>query len=664
MSLKFTLYLLFILSIFLQNCSPESENFNQKLPTENPSKTNTKDPFSKTMVVSQFYELDGLKGGLVESNFGMVMAVPENAFLDENGNTFNGAVQIELAEANTVADLALSGLETLTDKGEPLESAGMFYFNASSNGKEVYLNPDSPIYVEMPSYGDTEGFKLYDGVRHEDGKIRWQNPKPMEKWLLSVDLDLLDFLPQDFEAEVQKGMPFRDYKIASKELVDSLYFSLKPTCKECGISPAAIKVLNSDKFNNTLISTREFAKRLQYIFKTCDQAVLDVYINNLDKNLWECDSMAAEILKKSPSHAEVFRGFAKEKLTKVKSDKNLDKLKNHYRKELLKTEKELDKIRKDYEKILEKKEEEALKVKEEYRKLLSKRLKYRMNKFGFVLTREGWKNVDKPRRSKLKVKMEPMDLNVSVANGNEFDRVHVYTVDERIKSIFALTSRDGIYYNRVMDVDSILLFRPNQLAVALVVAYKGEQPYFAYEYFRATNKVHLSLSPSLTDPEKLKDQINQFNRFYNRENRIMLDLDFQKKIYDEKLRKEKLAREKAFMFELSLKAFPCECEGEKFAIGKNLFQENCQTCHDVNRILVGPAMKGISKRRDFEWIVDFVHNSQKVIKRGDTEAVKLYEKFNKTEMPNFTQLSRNDIWEIVRYVDCLETEHDPLQFFE
>lgn len=90
------------------------------------------------------------------------------------------------------------------------------------------------------------------------------------------------------------------------------------------------------------------------------------------------------------------------------------------------------------------------------------------------------------------------------------------------------------------------------------------------------------------------------------------------------------------------------------AVGEELFKQNCTQCHALNEVVVGPALKGISKRRKMPWIVDFVHNSQKVIKGGDPYAVALYDKFNKTEMPNFPQFTDDDIKNIVAYIETAE----------
>ncbi len=69
----------------------------------------------------------------------------------------------------------------------------MFYFDASQQGRKVFINPQNPIYIEVPAVEAKDGFMLYDGIRNKEGKVRWTNPKPLQKWLLSMDLGILNF---------------------------------------------------------------------------------------------------------------------------------------------------------------------------------------------------------------------------------------------------------------------------------------------------------------------------------------------------------------------------------------------------------------------------------------------------------------------------------------
>lgn len=84
--------------------------------------------------------------------------------------------------------------------------------------------------------------------------------------------------------------------------------------------------------------------------------------------------------------------------------------------------------------------------------------------------------------------------------------------------------------------------------------------------------------------------------------------------------------------------------------GKTIFLSRCAACHNVNKTIVGPALTGIDQRRPIDWIINFVHSSQTLVKNGDEYAVKLFEKFNKVPMPDHSDLTNDNIKNIVEYI--------------
>ena len=84
--------------------------------------------------------------------------------------------------------------------------------------------------------------------------------------------------------------------------------------------------------------------------------------------------------------------------------------------------------------------------------------------------------------------------------------------------------------------------------------------------------------------------------------------------------------------------------------GKKIFSSRCASCHNVNKVVLGPALAGVSERHTEDWIIKFVHSSQTVIKGGDHAAVTLYEKFNKIPMPDHPDLSTENIKGILAYI--------------
>ena len=84
--------------------------------------------------------------------------------------------------------------------------------------------------------------------------------------------------------------------------------------------------------------------------------------------------------------------------------------------------------------------------------------------------------------------------------------------------------------------------------------------------------------------------------------------------------------------------------------GKMLFTSRCASCHNVNKVVVGPALAGVTERHTEDWIIHFVHSSQSVIKGGDQTAIALYEKYNKVPMPDHLDLSSESIKGILDYI--------------
>ena len=86
--------------------------------------------------------------------------------------------------------------------------------------------------------------------------------------------------------------------------------------------------------------------------------------------------------------------------------------------------------------------------------------------------------------------------------------------------------------------------------------------------------------------------------------------------------------------------------------GKALFMSNCASCHNPLKDATGPALQNIDKTfPSKQWGYDWIHNSSKLIAAGDKNAVEIYNKFNKTQMTAFPQLSTEEIDAILKYVN-------------
>lgn len=91
-------------------------------------------------------------------------------------------------------------------------------------------------------------------------------------------------------------------------------------------------------------------------------------------------------------------------------------------------------------------------------------------------------------------------------------------------------------------------------------------------------------------------------------------------------------------------------ELQAVASGDALFKGNCAQCHAVNDVVVGPALAGLHKRRPVSWLIPWIKNSSKVVASGDEYAVKLFNQYQKQQMPSFA-LSDQEIRQILAYLE-------------
>lgn len=92
--------------------------------------------------------------------------------------------------------------------------------------------------------------------------------------------------------------------------------------------------------------------------------------------------------------------------------------------------------------------------------------------------------------------------------------------------------------------------------------------------------------------------------------------------------------------------------------GKSIFMSRCAGCHNVKKPLTGPALAGIDERRSMDWIINFVHSSQSMVKKGDKDAVAIFEKFNRIPMPDHADLTSDHIKSIVEFI---KSESKPVE---
>jgi cytochrome c2 len=93
--------------------------------------------------------------------------------------------------------------------------------------------------------------------------------------------------------------------------------------------------------------------------------------------------------------------------------------------------------------------------------------------------------------------------------------------------------------------------------------------------------------------------------------------------------------------------------GPRYEAGEQLFKENCKSCHKIHEESVGPALSGVTERRPRKWIYAFIRNSGKLIKKKDTMAVNIFNKYGKAQMTAFTTFTNAEMDSILIYLESV-----------
>ena len=89
--------------------------------------------------------------------------------------------------------------------------------------------------------------------------------------------------------------------------------------------------------------------------------------------------------------------------------------------------------------------------------------------------------------------------------------------------------------------------------------------------------------------------------------------------------------------------------------GENTFTVNCKKCHSIQGSVkggnTGPDLKGITSRREADWLKAWIKSSSKLIASGDPVAVKLFKEHKSSVMPNFDWMTDKEMDSLLGYLE-------------
>lgn len=102
---------------------------------------------------------------------------------------------------------------------------------------------------------------------------------------------------------------------------------------------------------------------------------------------------------------------------------------------------------------------------------------------------------------------------------------------------------------------------------------------------------------------------------------------------------------------------------QDFDKGKQIFEQNCSSCHKMDGKLVGPPLQDVVENQGREWTQKWIYNSQLLIEQGDAHANEIYNEYNQMAMPSYSFLAEDELSALVDYLEGWKT-NQPAELVE
>ncbi len=154
------------------------------------------DPLMDFEVEKQVFDVKNNAETIIKAKDGTEIIIPANTFVEKN-------VKLELKEFYSTLDILSSNLSTKAN-GEMLETSGMIFLEATSEGKKV--EPKNEFTIKFKKMSESQNFQLFDGNRNQaDLDMNWNVLGGEQIMKKSISLDKFQRNMSTFKVEDQLG---------------------------------------------------------------------------------------------------------------------------------------------------------------------------------------------------------------------------------------------------------------------------------------------------------------------------------------------------------------------------------------------------------------------------------------------------------------------------
>jgi hypothetical protein len=434
---------------------------------------------------TQTFVIKGDRDTLIVGKKGTIFTINKNSFINSHGQPAK-TVNISVVEAITIDDFIKSNLQT--NAGDNiLQSGGMFFIDAKENNASLKIADGKSIYVEVKANQKDSKMSVFQGNYDKSGKINWTTSHNLDNNLITLPLDVLNFARGAWE---------------------------------CALSKEQVKSFLNPKFENTFIATREFEERVNVLhFVACQkglsQPIIDIYTNNIDKNLCYSDSLVVDYFEKHhknnidtlrkfqfddigwiTAYYQTFIAFKKQRLTNtinftklgITESSSVDDLKSKGYSDT------------DAEKIMT-----YFRTRQQIIKSIDAKDKVtKLASYSFSINNLGWVNVDKFYDDP---EAQPSEFITVIDTKDSLDFISVSLIIPRYNiSVFSIHN-DRNLYSFTKKNDGYRKLPVGQDAIIVALSYKNSIPYFGNQKIKIPKDGQIQLQLTPTTAQAIKQDI-------------------------------------------------------------------------------------------------------------------------------------------------------------
>lgn len=172
-----------------------------------PEQDKMKELFNQFEKVPQIFSLDPEKDTTISLAEGTEITIEAGALISNSGDEITETIAFRVKEYYNLSDILMADLST-SSNGEMIETGGMIYIDAISNGQFCQVREGGKIEVKFPPEQIKVGMQIFNGI-WEEGDINWEAKEEVidDNGVIKSRARFSEILP-DFESDSAAGAVF------------------------------------------------------------------------------------------------------------------------------------------------------------------------------------------------------------------------------------------------------------------------------------------------------------------------------------------------------------------------------------------------------------------------------------------------------------------------